>query len=170
MPGTRCTPLAAAPLLLGSGQRRVVQEDHVFREPIHVYPQAAPEPIAPVFPKAGMLAPKGDKAFVRGVTAYTQGNHEQAFAALEEARALDPDSRHVGEELFAGMSLVGLQRVSEAVPYFESVLASDHTIPDPIMARYNVGGSIQISVTPLVMVDVPMSNVAVALIPDVTSS
>jgi hypothetical protein len=65
--------------------------------------QAAPEPIAPVFPKAGMLAPKGDKAFVRGVTAYMQGNHEQAFAALEEARALDPDSQHVGEELFAGM-------------------------------------------------------------------
>ena len=111
-----------------------------------------------------MLAPKGDKAFVRGVTAYMQGNHEQAFAALEEARALDPDSRHVGEELFAGMSLVGLQRVSEAVPYFESVLASDHTIPDPIMAKYNIGGSIQISVTPLVMVDVPLSNVAVALI------
>jgi tetratricopeptide (TPR) repeat protein len=58
----------------------------------------------------------------------------------------------------------GPERVSEAVPYFESVLASDHTIPDPIMAKYNIGGSIQISVTPLVVVDVPLSKVAVALI------
>jgi tetratricopeptide (TPR) repeat protein len=126
--------------------------------------QQMPVPVAPVFPKAGLLAPKGDKAFVRGVTAYMQGRHDEALAALEQARSLDPENRHVGEELFAAMALAGLQRVDEAVPYFEAVLASDHSIPDPIMTKYNVGGSIAVNVTPAVMVTVPFSNVAVALI------
>jgi tetratricopeptide (TPR) repeat protein len=126
--------------------------------------QTAPVAVAPVYPKAGMMAPKGDKAFVRGVTAYMQGRHSEAFAALEEARGLDPENRHIGEELFAALSLVGLQRVAEAIPYFEAALASDQSIPDSIMTKYNVGGSIQVNVTPVVMVTVPFSNLAVGLI------
>ncbi|MGH7671405.1 MAG: tetratricopeptide repeat protein, partial [Gemmatimonadales bacterium] len=63
-----------------------------------------------------------------------------------------------------GLCLVGLERIPEAVPYLETVLASDLSIPDPIMTKYRVGGAIEISVTPAVSVTVPMTNLAVALI------
>jgi tetratricopeptide (TPR) repeat protein len=126
--------------------------------------QAMPAAVAPAYPKAGLLAPKGDKAFVRGVTAYMQGRHADALAALEEARSFDPDNRHVAEELFAAMSLVGLERVADAVPYFEAVLSSDQAIPDSIMMKYGVAGSIGVNVTPAVMITVPFSSIAVALI------
>ncbi|MGH2528914.1 MAG: tetratricopeptide repeat protein [Actinomycetota bacterium] len=69
----------------------------------------------------------------------------------------------MGEEFFAGMCLVGLERIPEAIPYLEAVLSSDFSIPDPLMLKYGVGGAMGIGVTPTVSVTVPMSNLAVAL-------
>jgi tetratricopeptide (TPR) repeat protein len=128
--------------------------------------RAAPAPtaVAPTYPKAGVLAPKTEKVFVQGVTAYMQGRHADALTALRDVEARDTGGQHFGEEFFAGMSLVGLERTPEAIPYLEAVLSSDSAIPDPLMAKYGIGGAMGIGVTPAVSVTVPMSNLAVALI------
>jgi tetratricopeptide (TPR) repeat protein len=126
--------------------------------------RSAPAPTTPTYPKAGVLAPKAEKVFVQGVTAYMQGRHADALAALRDAEARDTGGQHVGEEFFAGMSLVGLERIPEAIPYLEAVLSSDLSIPDPLMSKYGIGGAMGIGVTPAVSVTVPMSNLAVALI------
>jgi tetratricopeptide (TPR) repeat protein len=128
-------------------------------------PRGARAPVAaPTYPKAGALAPKADKLFVKGVTAYMQGQYEQGLAAFQDVAVRDAAGEHVGEEFFAAMCLVGLERIDEAVPYLETVLSSDHAIPDPLMTKYHVGGAMQVGVTPEVLVTVPMSNLATALI------
>jgi len=125
---------------------------------------SAPVAAAPVFPKAGVLAPKAERLFVQGVTAYMQGRYADALNAFQDVEARDAAGHHVGEEYFVGMCLVGLERLSEAVPYFEEVLASDYSIPDPLMMKYGVAGDMEVGVTAAVSVMVPMSNLAVALI------
>jgi tetratricopeptide (TPR) repeat protein len=127
-------------------------------------PRGTPAPVAPAYPRAGTLAPKAEKLFVQGVTAYMQGRYEQGLAALKDVSLRDTVGAHVGEEFFAGMCLVGLERIDEAVPYLETVLASDYPIPDPLMTKYHVGGDMEVGVTVAVSVTVPMSNLATALI------
>jgi tetratricopeptide (TPR) repeat protein len=123
-----------------------------------------PTTVAPVYPKAGLLAPKAEKLFVQGVTAYMEGRHGDALEAFEDVEAKDVNEQHIGEEFFAGMCLVGLDRLEEAVFYLETVLASEFSIPDPLMTKYGIGGLIEIGVTPAVPVTVPMNNLAVALL------
>jgi tetratricopeptide (TPR) repeat protein len=110
-----------------------------------------------------LLTPKAEKEFVRGVTDYMQGRFEEALAALRSVEVRDAGAAHIGEEFFAALSLVALGRVSEAIPYFEAVLASDLAIPDTIMSKYGIGGATEVGVTPTVSVTIPMSNLAVAL-------
>jgi tetratricopeptide (TPR) repeat protein len=124
----------------------------------------APTAVAPSYPKASVLAPKAEKVFVQGVTAYMQGLYADALTAFQDVEARDSGSEHVGEELFAGMCLVGLERIPEAIPYLEAALSSDFSIPDPLMSKYGIGGAMGIGVTSAVSVTVPMSNLAVALI------
>jgi tetratricopeptide (TPR) repeat protein len=124
----------------------------------------APVAVAPVYPKAGVLAPRDEKRFVQGVTAYMQGRYAEGLAAFEDVGSRDASGAHVGEEFFAGMCLVGLERPSEAVPYFETVLTSDYAIPDSMMTKYGIGGAMQVNVTAAVSVVLPMSNLATALI------
>lgn len=125
--------------------------------------RSAPVPMVPVYPKAGLLAPKEDKLFVQGVTAYMQGRFDDALRTFQDVAKRDEAGAHVGEEFLAGMTLVGMQRLPEAIPYLETVLASDQSIPDPRMSRYGVGGEMAIAVTEAVSIRLLMSNLAVAL-------
>lgn len=118
----------------------------------------------PVYPKAGLMAPREEKEFVQGVTAYMQGQYERALALFQGVVSADVMNRHVGEEYFAAMCLVELNRPAEAVPLFESVMASDLPIPDGLMSKYGIGGMMEVGITPVVSVTVPMSSLAVALI------
>ena len=118
---------------------------------------SAPVAAAPVYPKAGFLASKAEKIFVQGVTAYMQGRYADGLADFQDVDARDQSGAHVGEEYFAGMCLIGMDRPAEAIPYLEAVLASDFLIPDPLMTKYGVGGAMQINVTAAVSVTVPMS-------------
>lgn len=122
---------------------------------------AAPQ--VAMFPKAGVLAPKEDKLFVKGVTTYMQGRHEEALALFRDVMSRDQHSRHVGEEFFAGMCLVALQRLDEAIEPFETVIASEQAIPDPLMSKYGVGGRLQVQITHLVEAEVEMSSLGAAL-------
>jgi tetratricopeptide (TPR) repeat protein len=120
-------------------------------------------PVVAMYPKAGLLAPKEDKAFVRGVTAYMQGKHEEALGHLQEVMRLDERQAHVGEEFFAGLSLIGLGRFAEAVAPFEAVIASHQPIPDALMTKYKVGGQLKVQITPMVEATMPMSTLSAAL-------
>lgn len=126
-------------------------------------PATSSAPVASIYPKAGLLAPKKDKLFVEGVTAYMQGRYDAAVKSLQDSAERDTANEHVGEEFFLAMSLIGLERASEAIPYLEAVIASDHPLPDPIMLRYGVAGDMVVGVTPMVEVTVPMSNLSAAL-------
>ncbi|HYU57850.1 MAG TPA: DUF4236 domain-containing protein, partial [Actinomycetota bacterium] len=120
-------------------------------------------PRVQMHPKASLFARKEDKLFVRGVTAYMQGRHEDALAALREVIGRDPANAHVGEEVFAGMALVELGRNADAIPMLEAVVASDQQIPDALMTKYRLSGQMVVAVTPAVTATVPMSHVSAAL-------
>lgn len=127
---------------------------------------ASPRTVAPpvqMFPKAGLLAPKQEKLFVRGVTAYMQGRHEEALRLLEEVRTQDANEQHVGEEYFAAMSLIALERYKDAIDPLEDVVASTAGVPDPLMLKYGVTGEMAIQVTLSVEARLPISPVGTAL-------
>jgi tetratricopeptide (TPR) repeat protein len=126
-----------------------------------------PTPAAPtvqMYPKAGLFAPKEEKEFVKGVTAYMQGRPADAVGHLQASRLRDSAERHVGEEFFEGLSFVALGELLEAKGPLETVLASDQEIPDPLMTKYRVGGVIQVQVTPFLLAELPMSHVGAALL------
>ncbi|HYZ12231.1 MAG TPA: CDC27 family protein [Actinomycetota bacterium] len=116
-----------------------------------------------MFPKAGLLAPKEEKLFVQGVTAYMQGRHEEAVRLLQDVRARDASERHVGEEYFAAMSLIALERYKDAIDPLEDVVASSVGLPDPLMVKYGVTGMTRIQVTSSVVAELPISPVGAAL-------
>jgi len=117
-----------------------------------------------MYPKAGLLASKEEKIFVKGVTAYMQGNPEQALQHFRDVMQRDVGGVHIGEEYFAAMSLVALERDKEAIAPLEVVVASPESLPDPLMRKYGVGGEMAVQVTPAVQARLPISNVGVALL------
>lgn len=125
---------------------------------------AIPAPQVQMYPKAGLFAPKDEKLFVKGVTAYMHGQLDEAVSLLRQSSQRDASDAHVAEELFLGISLVGLQRLEEAAATLHTVIASDTALPDAMMAEYGIGGQIEVSVTPLSTVLVPMSSVGAALL------
>jgi len=124
----------------------------------------APTPPVVTFPKAGLFAPKGEKAFVRGVTAYMHGDYQEALTLLQESKALDPGSSHVAEEYFAAFCMTALNDQEGAMRMLEEVLASDVPLPDRLMVKYGVGGFAQVSVTPQVVAEVPQGSLAAGLL------
>ncbi len=55
-------------------------------------------PAAPQTPKAELFAPKDEKAFVKGVTAFIQGDRQTALTHFMEAINRDSDEKHIAEE------------------------------------------------------------------------
>jgi hypothetical protein len=121
-------------------------------------------PTVQMYPKAGLFAPKVDKEFVKGVTAFMQGQHADALQHLQASSARDSAGRHVGEELFEAVSFIGLGKLAEAQRPLETVIASDQPIPDSIMTKYRVAGEIHAQVTPFLLAVLPMSHVVAALL------
>jgi tetratricopeptide (TPR) repeat protein len=115
-------------------------------------------PVVQMYPKAGLLAPKDEKLFVKGIAAYMNGRAQEALGAFQEASARDEKKAHVGEEFFEAMSLVALERYDEAILPLEEILASESEIPDALMLKYRVTGQMQIQITPIVSATVPMST------------
>jgi tetratricopeptide (TPR) repeat protein len=125
--------------------------------------RAGRAPVVQMYPRAGLFAPKDEKLFVKGVTAYMQGRFEEALAHLQEARRRDTAGRHIGEELFLGLTLIALGRPAEAIEPLRAVLAADEPVPDALMQRYGVGGTIQVGITSQITAEIPIGSVGVAL-------
>lgn len=126
--------------------------------------RVAPQPAIGVLPKAGLFAPKSEKAFVKGVAQYMQSRYEDALASFETSADQDPGGAHVAEEYFAAFCLVAQGRNKEAADMLEQVVASQVELPDDLMRRFGIGGAALISVTPNVVVQVPHGNLAAALL------
>lgn len=130
-------------------------------------PRQRPAPLPPavtMYPKAHLFSSKEDKLFVQGVTAYMKGQHDEALALFQGVAARDTQARHVGEELFAGLCLIALDRAPEAIEPLETVLGSDMALPDALMTKYKVGGTIQVVLSPYTKVDVPIGHLGAALL------
>jgi tetratricopeptide (TPR) repeat protein len=121
-------------------------------------------PQVQMYPKAGLLASSAEKHFVKGVTAYMQGRYQDAVEVLREVMNRDAAQAHVAEELFAGMSLIALERLDEAIPLLETVVASNEELPDALMQKYRVGGEMRLSITPSVVAQLPLSHVGAGLL------
>ena len=115
-------------------------------------------------PKAGLFAPKSEKAFVKGVARYMQGRYPAALEAFEESIERDPGRKHIAEEYFAAFCLVALGRNKEAANMLEDVLGSPVELPDPLMQKYGIGGVAFVAVTPNVVAQVPHGNLAAGLL------
>jgi tetratricopeptide (TPR) repeat protein len=125
--------------------------------------QVLPAPAVVTVPKASLFAPKDEKAFVRGITTYMRGDWQGALAAFQESRAYDTEEKHVAEVYFAAFCCVSLERFPEGIQLLEAVLASPVSLPDALMQKYRIGGYAEIAVTPLVMGQVPNTQLAAAL-------
>jgi tetratricopeptide (TPR) repeat protein len=121
-------------------------------------------PTVAMYPKAGFLAPKEDKLFVQGITAYMQGQLQQALGLLQDVATRDAAGRHVSEEFFLALCLIGLGRTADAIAPLETVIASDQSLPDAIMTKYKVSGTIEVAITPFSTVGLPMSSLGAALL------
>ena len=120
-------------------------------------------PVGPL-PKAGLFAPKSEKAFVKGVAIYMEGRHVDALESFQQSMDRDPSRQHVAEEYFAAFCLVALGRLEEAATMLEDVLGSSVELPDDLMRKYAIGGVAFISVTPNVVAQVPHGNLAAGLL------
>jgi lipopolysaccharide biosynthesis regulator YciM len=123
-----------------------------------------PPPPVPLLPKAGLLAPKGEKEFVKGIVAFMGGEHQAALLHFNESKARDPAKEHVAEEYFAAFSLIALNRLDEAVALLEEVVRSSVVIPDSLMRKYGIGGHVQVTITPSVLAELPNSSLTAALL------
>jgi tetratricopeptide (TPR) repeat protein len=125
-------------------------------------PAAPPPPT--MYPKAGLFAPKDEKEFVKGVTAYMQGDHRGALDRFYASMTRDTAGQHVAEEYFAAFCLVALEDFETAIDMLERITASPVALPDHLMQKHGVGGWAQVSVTPEVVAEVPYSNLSAALL------
>lgn len=115
-------------------------------------------------PKAGLLAPKDEKAFVKCMAAYMSGDHQSALGAFQESMARDTSQAHVAEEMFAAFSLLALARHEEAIASLRKVLASPLEVPDPLVRKRGIGGETNVRVTPEISVVLTHCNLAAALL------
>jgi tetratricopeptide (TPR) repeat protein len=121
-------------------------------------------PQVTIYPKAGLFAPRDEKSFVKGVTAYMRGDHRAALNHFKASMARDPSAGHVAEEFFAAFSAAALGDHRQAIGLLDQVLASPVALPDQLMAKYGITGVAQVSVTPEVVAELPYSNLAAALL------
>lgn len=123
-----------------------------------------PAPAVQMYPRAGLFAPREEKLFVKGVTAYMQGKHEEALQHFCDVMARDAAQAHVSEEYFAAMALVALGREEEAIEPLEQVVSSSEELPDQLMQKYGVAGEMLIQITPNVTGQLPVSHLGAALL------
>lgn len=121
----------------------------------------APQPFSP--PKPGFFAPKHEKKFHKALQAYVKGDVEQARRLFQAASAEDEHERVLADDLLAGILSVQAERLDEAIPHLEAVVSSDVELPDELMTKYAIGGTVSVGVTERVQAEVVWGSLAAAL-------
>lgn len=123
---------------------------------------ASPAVAQPALPKAGMFAPKHEKRFAKAMEALLTDDREKALRLFKESSEHDTSDRAVADDLFAGLLTAEAGRPEEAIPYLESVVSSETELPDELMVKYRVGGSLPLTIGH-VEISVPWGSAAAAL-------
>ncbi|MBA2568914.1 MAG: DUF4236 domain-containing protein [Actinobacteria bacterium] len=123
--------------------------------------QAAPPQLSP--PKPGMFAPKHEKEFHKALQTYAKGDVEQARQLFRRASEQDEEGRALADDLLAGILSVQVEKPDEAIPHLEEVVSSDVELPDELMTKYGIRGSVSVGVTKRVQVEVEWGSLAAAL-------
>lgn len=113
--------------------------------------------------KPGLFAPKHEKEFYKALQAYAKGDTEEARTLFESASAKDESGRVLADDLLAGIVSATTGKLDEAIPYLETVVASEVELPDELITKYLGSGGIAVSVTDRVKVAVEWSSLAAAL-------
>jgi tetratricopeptide (TPR) repeat protein len=114
-------------------------------------------------PKPGLFAPKHEKEFHKALEAYAKGDTEKARGLFQKASAEDKEGRALADDLLAGILSVQAGEPDEAIPHLEEVVSSEVELPDELMTKYGIGGSVALDVTERVRVEVEWSSLAGAL-------
>lgn len=120
---------------------------------------APPQPSA----KPGILAPKHEKEFFKGIEALSAGDLESALQHFEEAARRDTKDQALSDDLLAGLTAVQAGDTARAVPHLEAVVASEVELPDDLLLKYAPGLGISLSITSEVDVTVSAGSMAAAL-------
>lgn len=123
---------------------------------------AAPPPDPPTLPKAGIFAPKHEKRFAKAMEALLKDDRENALRLFKESSEHDVSDRAIADDLFAGLLTAEAGRHDEAIPYLERVVSSEVELPDELMTKYRIGGSLPLTIGH-VEIEVPWTSAAAAL-------
>jgi tetratricopeptide (TPR) repeat protein len=113
--------------------------------------------------KPGMLAPKYEKAFYKGVQALLAGQHEAALGAFREASERDTSDKSASDDLLAGLTTLQAGDHEGAIPFLEKVVGSDVPLPDELVLKYAPSLVMSITVTENVSVESEPSSLFAAL-------
>lgn len=114
-------------------------------------------------PKPGLLAPKYEKEFHRGVESLLAGDLAAATQHFVAASYADDKGRTLGDELMVGLTAVSGGHHAAAVPYLERVVADERELPDELLLKYASDAVLAIDVTENVRVHVGMDSLAAVL-------
>lgn len=114
--------------------------------------------------KTSLFASKQEKEYARGLQDFLGSNWSEAlkrFTAVAYA-----DESLISAFFFAGLASNNLRQPDLAIAWLERVVASDQTLPDALMEKYQIHELLKIpfSVTPFVTVEAPVDSVTACLL------
>lgn len=145
----------------GTGISDVTSRSGRTRRTTTARPQA--HAIGPAPAKPGMLTPKYEKAFYKGIQALLHGQHQEALGHFREASQRDTSDKSSSDDLLVGLTSIQAQDYEGAVPFLEKVVESDTPLPDDLVLKYAPGLAMRISVTENVSVEAGPSSLLAAL-------
>jgi tetratricopeptide (TPR) repeat protein len=126
--------------------------------------RSAPQARVSAVAKPGLMAPRYEKEFFKGIQAYLAGDERGALTHLRAASEADDKDRSVADDFFAGLIAAQLGEDAVAIPHLEKVVASDHFLPDALMDKYVPGGEVEIKLAADIRASVPFGTVCALLV------
>lgn len=117
---------------------------------------------------APLFAPKQEKVYTKGViAAMAIQDFAGATQAFHDCVSRDPSV--LSAYFLGGYAAIKLGREEDAIQWLEPVVQADTALPDPLMTKYGLDGSvmrvsIETAITPTVMVEVEMTTPGAALL------
>lgn len=128
---------------------------------------STPEVLGNLF-RAPLLAPKEEKLFTRGLMAAIV-SQDFVVATNAFSECLSRNRSVLSAYFLGGYAAIKLGRELDAIKWLEPVVQADESLPDPLMSKYGLDGSvmrvsIETAITSTVMVEVEMTTPGAALL------
>lgn len=117
--------------------------------------------------KASIFAPKAEKLYVAGVKQVLKGALSPGMTTL--GQCVEADQTLLSAYFLAGYASLKLGDEPTAIRWLEPIVTSEHSLPDRLMTKYRLDGSLMsvalpIAITPSVTVEIEMSTLGTALL------